>query len=357
MKRRIFCVGRVLLIILTLTGCNSAVTEQNPVSFENMHLSIENEKEEAPQLSIIGSYHEDMVQKIAELFEKKMNCHVTYTRMPTGDAEDCILSHEKDPEYQVWIGGTVDGHEVLKEKGLLVPYHSDVEEELPAQYLDKDDVWKAQYVEVLSIGVNMERWDQEFSEKVEHQPQTLEDLLNPAYRGEIVIPDPMTSGTGYTFLASVLGSMGEEEGWNYIEKLNEQIGQYTSSGYTAAEKTGLGQYLICVNFVSDQLLVKSLGYPVESCIYSQAGWTPVPVSLIKGAEDNELAREFVDFCLTKDACDVLVQSGQVLAVREDCITPEDIGKLKDLELYEAFQPVEAAKYKQNRTEQFSKLLP
>ena len=80
-------------------------------------------------------------------------------------------------------------------------------------------------------------------------PSTLQDLLNPAFKGEIIIPDPSTSGTGYTFLSSLLQLIDEKKGWEFIEAINGQVGQYTASGYTAAEKTGLGEYLICVNFV------------------------------------------------------------------------------------------------------------
>ena len=121
--------------------------------------------------------------------------------------------------------------------------------------------------------------------------------------------------------------MGEEKGWEYLEQFNEQVGQYTSSGYTPAEKPGLGEYLICVNFLADQLIVKTSGYPMSSTVYEGAGWTMVPVSMVAGSEDNQAAQAFVDFCLTKDALDALVELANCVAVRDDCIAPEGGSKL------------------------------
>ena len=69
-------------------------------------------------------------------------------------------------------------------------------------------------MEVLSIGINKEKWNKEFAGKNIPYPNTLKDLLNPAFKGEIVMPNPNLSGTGYIFLASVIEAMGEEKGEN-----------------------------------------------------------------------------------------------------------------------------------------------
>ena len=167
-------------------------------------------------------------------------------------------------------------------------------------------------MEVLSIGINKEKWNKEFADKNIPYPNNLKDLLNPAFKGEIVMPNPNLSGTGYIFLASVIDAMGEEKGREYLKALNAQVGQYTESGFSAAEKTGLGEYLICIDFLSDQSLVSSFGYSIESNVYERAGWTLVPVSLIKSEQTKPYAKEFIDFCLTKEAEEILIGLGNVI---------------------------------------------
>ena len=62
------------------------------------------------------------------------------------------------------------------------------------------------------------------------EPESYADLLKPEYKGLISMPSPKSSGTGYTFLKSLVNTMGEDEAFEYFDKLSENILQYTSSG-------------------------------------------------------------------------------------------------------------------------------
>lgn len=86
------------------------------------------------------------------------------------------------------------------------------------------------------------------------------------------MPDPRKSGTGNTFISSVLQNMGEEKGWEYLKALKPQVAQFTPSGFTPGQKAGAGEYLIAVNFISDQNLVSAKGQKLVSTItIRQAG--------------------------------------------------------------------------------------
>lgn len=314
--------GSIMQVIADVSGLNSLFTgkENGEVNVNNdlytpdIKRVVKEDKvaEEKESIFVLGSYHEDMIKALSEEFEKKTGCKVRYVRMSTGEAQKRLLAGKGNEKYDVWIGGTVDAHEQLKADGILGKYISENEKNIKADYRDKDGVWKAQYMEVLSIGINKEKWNKEFAGKNIPYPNTLKDLLNPAFKGEIVMPNPNLSGTGYIFLASVIEAMGEEKGREYLKALNAQVGQYTESGFSAAEKTGLGEYLICIDFLSDQSLVSSFGYSIESNVYERAGWTLVPVSLIKSEQTKPYAKEFIDFCLTKEAEEILIGLGNVI---------------------------------------------
>ena len=51
------------------------------------------------------------------------------------------------------------------------------------------------------------RWLEQIGAPV---PKSWEDLKNPAYKGELVMPDPSSSGTGYLQIAAMQKGMGEE---------------------------------------------------------------------------------------------------------------------------------------------------
>lgn len=61
-------------------------------------------------------------------------------------------------------------------------------------------------------------------------PKTYEDLLNPVYKNYIAMPDPKSSGTGFFFLKNLVNVLGEEEAFAYIDKLAENVKQFTESG-------------------------------------------------------------------------------------------------------------------------------
>ncbi|RRD95674.1 ABC transporter substrate-binding protein [Clostridiales bacterium COT073_COT-073] len=313
-------------------------------------------KEKTADLMVLGSYHEDMIKLLTELFARQSKIKIDYVRMSTQDAEAKLIAEKGNTGFDVWIGGTVDAHEILKKKQILCKCEAAAEKNIANRFRDKDEVWKAQYIEVLSIGINNSRWEKEFAVKGIKKPTGLEDLLHPAFKGEVILPSPETSGTGYTFLASVLAEMGEEKGWKYLEQLNKQIGQYTYSGYTPAEKVGLGEYLICINFFSDQQIVSSNGYDMESRIYQNAGWTIVPVSLIAKKEIKEEAKQFIDFCLSQEASDLLRGLGNVLTVRENGDQIDAGLRLSDLQLNNQFEPTAMIDKKEENIRRFLQLV-
>ena len=65
-------------------------------------------------------------------------------------------------------------------------------------------------------------------------PTSWKDLTNPALKGKVVMPHPASSGTGYLMVAGWLQSMGEQEGWKFMDGLHENIAAYLHSGSAPA---------------------------------------------------------------------------------------------------------------------------
>lgn len=59
--------------------------------------------------------------------------------------------------------------------------------------------------------------------RVERPPQSLDDLLDPQWKGEIIIQDPRLSTPGLGFLLWVVKAKGEEGAWDYFKKLKGQV--------------------------------------------------------------------------------------------------------------------------------------
>ncbi|WP_217582199.1 ABC transporter substrate-binding protein, partial [Lysinibacillus sp. GbtcB16] len=83
-------------------------------------------------------------------------------------------------------------------------------------------------------------------------PQRYEDLLRPELKGKIEIPDPETSGTGYTLLASLAQQRGDSEAIALMQALKKQSAAMTFAGNTSAQHLAEGEMAAAVSFLSDQ---------------------------------------------------------------------------------------------------------
>ncbi len=304
------------------------------------------------KLVMYVSFHEDTAKQLADLFTKKTGAEVSFIRLPTGEALARIQAEKDAPKADIWLGGTADAHAKAASEGLLEAYKSPNANMILPEYQDKDGFWYGTYLEIMSIGYNEKRFEEEFKPQGVKAPETLEDLLNPAFKGEIIMPDPRKSGTGNTFISSVLQAMGPEKGWAYLKDLKGQVAQFTPSGFTPGQKAGAGEYLICLNFISDQTLVSSKGQKLHSTIYKDAGWTVCPVGKIKNQANDEVAKAFIDFVLTKEAGEILVKTTNGVACNPDVAPPAGMKSLKELPLFKTYDLVKAGEDKQKNCDTF-----
>src|SRR5699024_7899620 len=117
-------------------------------------------------------------------------------------------------------------------------------EDIPDEYKNIDENWYGTSFWYNMIIINKDI----FEEKKLDIPESWEDLTDPQYKGEIILPDPGTAGTAYLFLSAILQDFGEEEGWEYLEKLELNVGQYTKSGSDASLKVAQGEYAIGIDW-------------------------------------------------------------------------------------------------------------
>lgn len=54
--------------------------------------------------------------------------------------------------------------------------------------------------------------------------------MNAVYKGELVMPNPGTSGTAFLSLSAMMQIFGEEKGWELLDGSNKNAGQYTKFG-------------------------------------------------------------------------------------------------------------------------------
>ncbi|WP_051620547.1 extracellular solute-binding protein [Paenibacillus sp. UNC451MF] len=257
------------------------------------------EKNSNQPLKVYVIFQEDEGRILLETFKKKTDQPYELIRMSSGEASYRLLTLGKTG-IDVVLGGPADLHEQLKNKSKSVHYLSPAVGSIPAKYKDSDGYWTGMYMGALAIGVNQSVWQRDPQLASLPMPQQYEDLLRPELEGKIQIPDPETSGTGYTLLASLAQQRGEREAISLMQKLKKHSASTTFAGITSAQRLAEGEVAAVVSFLGDQLRFKNSGYDIRSVIPPQAGWEIGGISILKGGNNPAAAKQLVDFMLSRE---------------------------------------------------------
>jgi iron(III) transport system substrate-binding protein len=133
-------------------------------------------------------------------------------------------------------------------------------------------------------------------------PKTWADLANPVYKGQITMPNPISSQTGYLAVNSWIQGMGEAEGWKYMDGLHANIAMYTHSGSKPCKMAAAGEYAIGISTDITAPQLKTKGAPIDIIVPSgRAGWEIEATAIIKGTPKLEAAKALADWSVTKQA--------------------------------------------------------
>ena len=261
-------------------------------------------------------------------FKKDTGITVEYLSMSSGEVLSRVRAEKGKPIGDVWFGGGVDSFIAAKADGLLEQYVPKGAQAIPAQFRDKDGYWTGVSLVTVSFIVNREVC----REKGVEIPQTWQDLLNPAFKGEILMSNPSISGTAYTILTGILQTMGVEKGWEYLDKLNTQIPYYAKRGSEPPKKAALGEVMVGLSPGTYEELAKE-GYPVTGVLPKDGTpWWPAPAAIFKGTKRLKEAKAFMDWCTSRKGQEILKKYCVRVPARSDVNPPEILSDIKEANL-------------------------
>jgi len=238
-------------------------------------------------------------------FEKKSGIKPTMLRLSAGEAINRIRAERNSPQASVLYGIGLPSMMTLKSDGLLEAYRPASASDIPAKYKDPEGFWTGTDIDFIGFASNK----QFLAEKKLKAPQSWEDLTKPEYAGQICLGSPATSGTGYTFITTVLQVMGEQKGWDYLKRFNANVAQYTRSGIGPTQLVGRGEVGVGILFAHDILGSIAKGFPMEMSLPQEGtGYDLFCSVLLKGAPEPEAARTFLDWACTPESIELLAAS-------------------------------------------------
>jgi len=254
-----------------------------------------------------GLIQNQVVRPVVAGFEKKypgIKVNVTGGRQTELNLK--ILTEGKAGKLQADLteGSTVV--ETLKPAGLIQPFKPEGWDKLPAQYRDPDGYWTAIVLYFLVPAINTEMV------KPADEPKTLDDLLDPKWKGKMAWTAEMTIGGPPGFIAAVLKEKGEEAGRAYLKKLAaQQIKTVPSNPRVVLDQVIAGQYpMALITYNHHSVISAAKGAPVKWLKVEPVVGAMAMSVLLKGPNPNA-AKMLINYLLSPEGAEIIRKANYI----------------------------------------------
>mgnify|MGYP000922274683 CR=1 FL=1 len=210
------------------------------------------------------NYEEQQAAQLEWLRDKFPGAEINMTYLSSGKLAARIQAEGRSTDTDILLSLSSGYANTLKKEGLLRAYTPDTT--YLQEFRDPDSVVLPNGVWAGAIMVNTN----ELQKLGLPEPASYEDLLNPIYKGQIVMSNPNSSSTGYFFVLGILNLYGEEAGWEYFDKLRENIMLFGESGSVPSSMVEMGEAAIGLGIDYEGLLLEEQGKPVKT-LFAEEG--------------------------------------------------------------------------------------
>lgn len=232
-------------------------------------------------------------QQLSARFPDK-NIIVMY--MSTGKAAAKVFAEGRDTEIDILVGletgymNKITSH-LADISGLSTVSYT--EGLTPADNQNRWVTWERQAGAIIVNPTILDKYGLE-------APKTYEDLLKPEYKGLVAMPDPKSSGTGYFFYKSWVNTMGTEGALEYVDRLYENLKQFTESGSGPIKLLKQGEVAIGLALTFQAVSEINDGQPLE-IIFPETGspYSLTGTAMIGGREVRGDVVEVYEFIINE----------------------------------------------------------
>lgn len=232
----------------------------------------------------------------------------------------------------------------LKQDDRLLPYTDALVKGIPADVIDPDKAFFGTKLITTGIVYN--------TDMVETAPTSWDDLRVPEVAGSLIMPSPLYSGAAVIHVGTMVQQ--PEFGWGYYEELAENGAVAGQGNGTVIEAVARGEkaYGIIIEYMA--MNAKADGSPVDF-VWPERGVSAItqPVAIVKGTDNEEAAKAFIDWQLSRAAQTQSVEQGY-FPITEGVTAPEGYPAVDGLNIL----PLDAAQLiaeDQTNKEQFADL--
>jgi iron(III) transport system substrate-binding protein len=253
------------------------------------------------RLTVYTALENEQLQPFKQAAEAAVrDIEIAWVRDSTGIITARLLAERANPRADVIWGLSVFSLLQLEQQDMLEPYTPAGAAELrPAFRSPRDPMtWVGMdaFVSAICFNTVVAR------SRNLPRPSTWADLLNPAFRGQVAMPNPNSSGTGFLTIAGWIVTKGEEGAWDFMTRLHENIQVYTHSGSAPCNNAARGEYALGLSFDMRSVALKNQGAPIDIIVPTDGvGFDLEATAILRGTRNLAAARKLADFAASRAA--------------------------------------------------------
>ncbi len=268
--------------------------------------------EPSGSLVIYTSYSNDLQRILIDTFrEKYPKIDVQLVEGGAGELKARVKAEAANPQGDIITGITYS--DLNEMKPYLQPYIAKNDAALPedARGATTDGYLTYQVAQCVNLLVN-----KKLASELGVEIKGYNDLLNPKLKGKIAAANPSNSSSAWDQLVTmlvVMGGLGSEESWQYVEKFTQQLDGKVSGSSSGPYKNVLnGEYVVGVTYEAPCIdYIKSGQGDVVELIYMSEGTTASfhGNGILKDNKNLENAKLFMDHLIADETQHYLERDG------------------------------------------------
>lgn len=275
---------------------------------------------ERTKITIYTALEPEQITWVDEALSRAVpEAELVWVRGSTGAIITRLQFEADHPQADIAFGIAASNLILLKKAGLLAEYRPAAVEQLRSFFLDPTPpyTWTGMDAYLGVVCFNREI----AARSGARQPILWNDFLSPAYIGQVTMPDPNLSGTGFLLVAGWLQTMGEAAAWKFMDALHKNIIAYLQTGSAPCFGAARGEYAAGISFDMRAVTEKAKGSPIEIIVpVDGVGWEAEAFAIIKSTQNLRLAKKIIDWASSREANEIYARSFAIVA-HPDVINP------------------------------------
>jgi iron(III) transport system substrate-binding protein len=247
-------------------------------------------------LVVYSPHGRDLLTLFEQRFEAEHpDVDVRWLDMGSQEVYDRVRSERANPQADVWFGGPSLIFALAARDSLLECWRPSWADAIPPRARGPGDCYFAAY-ETPAVILYAEK-----AMRPEDAPQDWDDLLDPKWKGRLIIRDPLASGTMRAIFGLILSRSLETTGdttagFTYLRRLDGQAKEYVQNPALVSEKIARQEAMVTVWDLPDVLISRRRGMPV-GYVFPKSGTVAIEdgIGVIRSSKHAGVARAFVEF--------------------------------------------------------------